>query len=106
MLGLKLKNSKMGPWYITDTANMATYINTQTLGLLFLKVHLHGARQAVRLAPDMLQRDLLRSKSVYMVGSCRVRLLHIIHVSAIFGVGVLQRKLRQLLTTACAVRQL
>ena len=32
-----------------------------------------------------------------MVGSCRVRLLHIIHVSAVFEVGVLQRKLRQLL---------
>ena len=31
----------------------------------------------------MLQRDLLRGNSVYMVGSCCVRLLHIIHVSAV-----------------------
>ena len=38
---------------------------------------LHGAR----LARDMLQRDLLRS----MVGSCRARLLHIIHVSGFWG---------------------
>ena len=71
-----------------------------------LKVRLHGRRQAARLARDMLQRDLLRGNSVYMVGSCRARLLHIIHVSAVFGVGVIQRKLRQLLATACAARQL
>ena len=38
---------------------------------------------------DMLQRDLLRGNNVYMVGSCRARLLHIIHVLAVFGVGVL-----------------
>ena len=40
----------------------------------------------------MLQRDLLRGNSVYMVGSCRARLLHIIHVSAVSEVGVLQAK--------------
>ena len=45
-----------------------------------LKVRLHGTRQAARLA-----RDMLRGNSVYMVGSCRARLLHIIHVST--GVG-------------------
>ena len=54
-----------------------------------VKVRLHGERQAARLARDMLQRDLLRRHSVYMVGSCRAWLLHIIHVSAVFGVGVL-----------------
>ena len=70
-----------------------------------LKVHLHGTRQAVRMARDRLQRDLLRSNSVYMVGSCPARLLHIIHVSAVFGVGVLLRKLRQLFATACSARQ-
>ena len=74
--------------------------------LITIKVLLHETRQAARLARDMLQRDLLRGNSVYMVGSCRTRLLHIIHVSAFFGVGVLQRKLRQLLATACAARQL
>ena len=71
-----------------------------------LKVHLHRVREAARLVSDMLQRDLMRGNSVYMVGSCRTQLLHIIHVSAFFGVGVLQRKLRQLLATACAARQL
>ena len=76
-----------------------------------VKVRLHGTRQAARLVRDMLQRDmlqrdLLRGNSIYMVGSSRARLLHIIHVSAFFGVGVLQRKLRQLLVTACAARQL
>ena len=71
-----------------------------------LKVRLHGTRQAARLVRDMLQRDLLRGNSVYMVGSCRARLLHIIHVSAVFRVGVPQRKLRQMLATACAARQL
>ena len=40
----------------------------------------------------MLQHDLLRGNSVYMVGSCRARLLHIIHVSAVSEVGVLQEK--------------
>ena len=40
----------------------------------------------------MLPRDLLRGNSVYMVCSCRVRLLHIIHVSAVSEVGVLQEK--------------
>ena len=54
----------------------------------WLKVRLHGRRQAARLARDMLQRD----NSVYMVGSCRARLLHINHVSAVSEVGVLQRK--------------
>ena len=57
-----------------------------------LKVRLHGRRQAARLARDMLQRDLLRGNSVYMIGSCRARLLHIIHVSAVSVVGVLQEK--------------
>ena len=57
-----------------------------------LKVRLHGTRQAARLARDMLHRDLLRGNSVYMVGSCRVRLLHINHVSAVSEVGVLQEK--------------
>ena len=70
------------------------------------KVRLHGTWQAVRLARDMLQRDLLRGNSIYMVGSSRTRLLHLIHVSAFFGVGVLHGKLRQLLATACAERQL
>ena len=56
------------------------------------KVRLHGRRQAARLARDMLQSDLLRVNSVYMVGSCRARLLHIIHVSAVSEVGVLQEK--------------
>ena len=42
---------------------------------------------------DILQRDLLRGNSVYTIGSCRAGLLHIIHVSAVFEVGVLQRKL-------------
>ena len=50
-----------------------------------LKVRLQGTRQAARLARDMLQRDLLRSNGVYMVGSCRARLLHIIHVSGFWG---------------------
>ena len=59
-----------------------------------VKVRLHETRQAARLARDMLQRDFLRGNSVYMVGSCRARLLHIIHVSAVLGVGVFQRKLR------------
>ena len=44
-----------------------------------VKVRLQGTRQAARLA-----RDMLRCNSVYMVGSCRARLLHIIHVSAVF----------------------
>ena len=57
-----------------------------------LKVRLHGRRQAARLSRDMLQRDLLRGNSVYMVGSCRARLLHTIHVSAVSEVGVLQEK--------------
>ena len=57
-----------------------------------LKVRLHGRRQAARLTRDMLQRDLQRGNSVYMVGSCRARLLHIIHVSAVSEVGVLQEK--------------
>ena len=71
-----------------------------------LKVRLHGVRQAARLTRDMLQCDLLRGKSIYLVGSCGAQLLHIIHVSAVFGVSVLQRKLRQLLATACVARQL
>ena len=50
-----------------------------------IKVRLHGTRQAARLARDMLQRDLLRGNSIYMVGSSRARLLHIIHVSAFLG---------------------
>ena len=53
-------------------------------------VYTGGDRQ--RLARDMLQRDLLRGNSVYMLGSCRARLLHIIHVSAVSEVGVLQEK--------------
>ena len=57
-----------------------------------LKVRLHGRRQAARLADDMLQRNLLRSNIVYMVGSCHARFLHIIHVSAVSGVIVLQEK--------------
>ena len=40
----------------------------------------------------MLQCDLLRGNNVYMVGSCRAWLLHIIHVSAVSKVGVLQEK--------------
>ena len=55
-----------------------------------LKVRLHGRRQTTRLARDILQRDLPHGNSVYMVGSCRTRLLHIIHVSAVSEVGVLQ----------------
>ena len=50
-----------------------------------VKVRLHGTRQAARLARDMLQRDLLCGNSIYMVSSCRTRLLHIIHVSAFWG---------------------
>ena len=57
-----------------------------------LKLRLHGTRQAARLRRDMLQRDLLRGNSVCMIGSCRARLLHINHVSAVFKVGVLQEK--------------
>ena len=41
---------------------------------------------------DMLPRDLLCGNGVYMVGSCRARLLHIIHVSAVSEVGVLKEK--------------
>ena len=52
---------------------------------LKVKVRLHGTRQAARLAGDMLQRDLLRGNSIYMEGSSRARLLHIIHVSAFLG---------------------
>ena len=70
------------------------------------KVRLHGMRQAAQLARDMLHRDSLRGNSLYMVGSCRGRLLHIIHVSAVFRVCVAQRKPRQLFETACAARQL
>ena len=55
-----------------------------------IKVCLHGTLQAAQLAGDMLQCDLLHASSVYMVGSCHARLLHIIHVSAVFEVGVLQ----------------
>ena len=80
---------------------VAGYISSITL-----KVRLHGTRQAARLARDILQCNLLRGNSVYLVSSCRARLLHIIHVSAVFGVGVLQRKLRQLLAIECAARQL
>ena len=69
------------------------------------KVRLHGTRQAVRLAHDMLQHDLLRSNSGYMVGSCRAWLLHINHVLAVFEAGVLERKLGHLLAIACAARQ-
>ena len=43
----------------------------------------------------MLQRDLLSGNSVCMVGSCRARLLHIIHVSAVSEVGVLQENYSQ-----------
>ena len=50
-----------------------------------VKVRLHGTRQAARLARDMVQRDLLRGNSIYMEGSSRARLLHIIHVSAFLG---------------------
>ena len=60
------------------------------LVLTYIKVPLHGRRQAAQLACDMLQRDLLCGKSIYMVGRCRARLLHIIHVSAVSEVGVLQ----------------
>ena len=59
---------------------------------LTIKLRLHGTRQAVRLQRGMQQCDLLRGNSVYMVGSCRARLLHIIHVSAVSEVGVLQEK--------------
>ena len=48
-------------------------------GSVSVKVRLHGTRQAGRLA-----RDLLCGNSVYMVSSCRARLLHIIHVSTFF----------------------
>ena len=51
---------------------------------------------------DMLQRDLLHNNSVYMVGSCQMCLLHIIHVSLVSRVSVLQRKL---VVTACVVWQ-
>ena len=57
-----------------------------------VKVHLHGRRQAARLVRNMLQHELLRGNSVYMVGNCRVQLLHIIHVSAVSEVGVLWEK--------------
>ena len=84
MLGLKLNHvSKRGPWLCCDLL---------CCGYNVLKVRLHGRRQAARLARDMLQRDLLRGNSVYMVGSCRAQLLHIIHVSAVSEVGVLQEK--------------
>ena len=59
---------------------------------MVIQVRLHRAWQAARLARDMLQRDLLRRNSVYMVGSCGAWLLHIIHVSAVFGVSVLHFK--------------
>ena len=36
----------------------------------WLKVRLHGTQQAAQLVRDMLQRDLLRGNSVYMVDSC------------------------------------
>ena len=52
-------------------------------------------RQRDSVARDMLQRDLLRGNSVYMVGSCRARLMHIIHVSAVSEVGVFQECSRQ-----------
>ena len=60
------------------------------------KVHLHGRR----LARDILQRDLLRGNSVYMVGSCHARLLRIIHVSAVSEVGVLKKNARDSLCHA------
>ena len=44
-----------------------------------LKVRLCGTRQAARLAHDMLQHDLLHDITVYMVGTCRARLLHSLH---------------------------
>ena len=59
---------------------------------IHIKVRLYGRRQAARLARDMLQRDLLRGNSLYMVGRCSAWLLHIIHVSAVSEVGVLQEK--------------
>ena len=68
--------------------------------MLRLKVRFHGTRQATRLVRNM-QRDLLHSNSIHMVGSCRTLILHIIHVSAVFEVGVLERNL---LAIACAVR--
>ena len=61
------------------------YIIPVIINSQLLKVCLHGTRQAAQLTRDMLQRDLLRGNSVYMVGSCRAQLLHIIHVSAVFG---------------------
>ena len=68
------------------------YIPRILLYTLLLKVRLHRRREAAWLARDMLQRDLLRGNSVYMVGSCRARLLHIIHVSTVSEVSVLQEK--------------
>ena len=73
--------------YITDDLTKAR--GSLAYQAHVLKVRLHGRRQAARLARDMLQRDLLHGNSVYMVGSCRARLLHIIHVSAVSEVGVM-----------------
>ena len=77
--------------------------NLQLMKQFILKVRLHGTRQAARLACDMLQCDLPRGNSVYMVGSCHEQLLHIIYASPVFEVGDHQRKL---LATACAMQQL
>ena len=55
--------------------------------MLHIRVCLHRTRQAAWLVRDMLQRNLLHGNSVYMVGSCHARLLHIIHVSAVSEVG-------------------
>ena len=51
----------------------------------------------------MLQHNLLHDNSVYMVGSCCGRLLHIIQISAVSNVGVLQRKL---FVAVCVARNL
>ena len=77
-----------------------------------VKVRLHGTRQAARLAHDMLQRDLLRGNSIYMVNCVYTGLQQLSRATPAYNpcIGSFwgrcsSKKLRQLLATACAAQQ-
>ena len=87
-----------GTWWWNPLRTLSTLLiicaasNKAVVSIQLIKVRLHGRRQAARLVRNMLQRDLLGGNRVYMVGSCVARLLHMIPVSAVSEVNVLQEK--------------
>ena len=84
-------------WKLFVSTHLSPMWHTYETTILLCSAHhtkdtFTGYATAARLAPYMLQCDLLCGNSVYMVGSCRAWFLHINHVSAVSEVSVLQEK--------------